>query len=250
MKTSSRILSLILVVMLAATGCSVIGNRIGRTITPSNVIISENRDVSGFSGIDMSTVGKVVLSQGSTESLTVSGSDNLVPLIKTTVRKGILYIETTENINVISFTSDNMLTYTIVVKDLSSLTISGLGDVQMGTLTTPKLSVTMSGAGNAQISQLTTDELTVTVSGLGSVELGGEAKQATIDISGAGSVNSPDLKIQTANVTIPGLGGATLWVTDRLTGNISGAGNVSYYGNPQTNTNTSGLGNFKSLGNK
>ena len=71
-----------------------------------------------------------------------------------------------------------------------------------------------------------------------------------IDISGAGSVNAPDLKIQTANITISGLGGATLWVTDQLTGDISGAGSVSYYGTPQTNTNSSGLGKFKSLGSK
>jgi hypothetical protein len=63
-------------------------------------------------------------------------------------------------------------------------------------------------------------------------------------------VNGADLKIQTANVTISGIGGATLWVTDQLTGNISGAGNVSYYGNPQTNTNSSGIGKFESLGSK
>jgi len=37
-------------------------------------------------------------------------------------------------------------------------------------------------------------------------------------------------------------------VIDQLTGNISDAGYVSYYGIPQTDLETSGLGQFKSLG--
>jgi len=39
-------------------------------------------------------------------------------------------------------------------------------------------------------------------------------------------------------------------VTDELTGDISGAGSVNYYGNPLVKTNSSGLGSFKAMGNK
>jgi hypothetical protein len=249
-KTSFKFLYLMLFGILAFTGCTIIGIGSGRTITPSQVIIRETRAVSGFSGIDMGTIGKVVLSQGSAESVTISGSDNLVPLILTNVKDRILFIETTEDIRVRSFTREDLLTITIVVKDLSSLTLSGLGDLQMGSLTTPKLTLIMSGGGLLQVSQLATDELNVTLSGGGKVELAGEARQATVELSGAGEVNSPDLKIQTANVSLPGLGKCTLWVTEQLTGNISGAGNVSYYGNPKTDVTNTGLGSFKSLGSK
>jgi hypothetical protein len=250
MKTSINIFSLLIAVMLVTTGCGIISNINARTITPSNVIMTETRDVSGFTSINMGSLGKVILSQGNSESLTISGSDNLVPLIKTTVSNGTLTIQTDENINVTSFTNDNMLTFTIGVKDLSSLTVSGLADVRMETLSTPKMDLTMSGAGKVQLNQLTADILNVNVSGLGSVDIAGEVGQATINLPGAGTVNAPDLKIKTANVTIPGLGNATLWVTDQLTGTISGAGTISYYGNPQTNINKTGLGSYKSLGNK
>ena len=250
MKTSIKIFSYLIAVMLVTTGCGIISNINARTITPSNVIITETRDVSGFTSINMGTLGKVILSQGNSESLTISGSDNLVPLVKTTVSNGTLTIQTDENINVTSFNNDNMLTFTIGVKDLSSLTVSGLGDVRMETLSTPKMDLTMSGAGKVQLNQLTADSLNITVSGLGSVDIAGEVSQATINLPGAGTVNAPDLKIKTANVTIPGLGNATLWVTDQLIGTISGAGTISYYGNPQTNVNTTGLGSYKSLGNK
>jgi len=250
MKTLNRIFSLLITVMLVTTGCGIISNINARTITPSNVIITETRDVSGFTSINMGSVGKVILSQGNSEALTISGSDNLVPLIKTTVQNGTLTIQTDENINVTSFNNKNILTFTIGVKDLSAMAVSGLADVQMETLSTPKLELTMSGAGKVQLNQFTADILNLTVSGLGSVDIAGTVGEATLNIPGAGTVNAPDLKIKTANVTIPGLGNATLWVTDQLTGTISGAGTISYYGNPQTNINKTGLGSYKSLGNK
>jgi hypothetical protein len=108
----------------------------------------------------------------------------------------------------------------------------------------------MSGAGQFKLGQISATSVGIDISGLGNVDLAGTATSATINISGAGNANCPDLKLQTANVTIPGLGGATIWVTDQLTGNISGAGSVSYYGSPQTDTQVSGLGKFKPLGNK
>jgi len=219
-------------------------------IKPSNVIITEQRDLSGYTGIDMRTFGKMVLSQGDRESVTISGSDNIVAVIQTSVRDGILVIETEENINVTGVNEENVLTFTIVVKDLSSITLSGAADIQMDSLSTSRLEVNMSGAGQFVLDQLKADSVNITLSGIGSVELSGQVSQARIDIPGAGSINFGDLQIQTANVTISGVGSATIWVTDQLTGNISGAGNVSYYGNPQTDVETSGIGQFKSLGSK
>lgn len=219
-------------------------------LKPSDVIISEQRDLSGFSGIDMRTFGKVILSQGDSESVTISGSDNIVAVIQSSVRDGILVFETDQNINITGVNEENVLTFTIVVKDLSSLIISGAADVEMDSLSTPTLDVTMSGAGQFVLDQLKADSLNTVLSGIGSVEVSGQVSQARIDIPGAGSINFGDLKSQTVHVTISGIGSATIWVTDQLTGNISGGGNVSYYGDPQTDVGSTGLGQFESLGSK
>lgn len=244
------IFSTLLVLSLTLTSCSVLSNAGVKVITPSNVTTSENRDVSGFSAIEFSTFGKVNIIQGDKESLNISGPDNLVPEVSTTVNNGTLVIKTTNNISIPTLNSENLMTFTIVVKELTSLNVSGFGDVQIETLTTPSMIIDMSGAGKIMQNQISTPKLSINLSGAGNIDVTGEAAQATLDISGAGSINAPDLKIQTANISISGLGGATLWVTDQLTGNISGAGSVSYYGNPQTNTNSTGLGKFNSLGNK
>jgi hypothetical protein len=249
MKTLSRWISVILIATLLAS-CTVVSNLGVRVITPSNVLISENRDVSGFTAINFSTVGKVNIIQGDVESLNISGPDNLVPEIITTVTNGTLIIKNQPNITINPLGADNPLTFTIAVKDLTSLDLSGLGDVQVEALTTPSMVIKMSGAGKLTQNQISTTSLNISLSGLGGIDISGMADSATIDLSGAGSVNAADLQLKTANVTISGLGSATLWVSDQLTGNISGAGGVNYYGNPQTNVKSSGLGSFKSLGNK
>lgn len=250
MKTTSVMLWFVFVgLLIASCGIPQIAQNI-KSIPASNTVVSETRTASNFTGIDIRTLGQVILSQGESESVTVKGSDNIVPLIKTTVRSGMLFIETDETVTFTGINTTNMLTFTIVVKDLTSLTVSGLADIQMESLSTTDLAVTMSGAGNLKLNQLKADSLNITLSGLGNVDIAGEATTATIKISGAGGVNAPDLKIKTATVDIPGLGGAKIWVTDRLTGTISGGGDVSYYGNPQVDTKTTGLGSFKSLGSK
>lgn len=250
MKTTLKLFSLV-VAGLLMLGCNftMFGENI-KLIDPSDVIITEERAVSGFDGIVMSTFGQVTIQQGDLESLSIQGSDNIVPLVKTSVRNGILTISMKEDINVTGMNSDNMLTFTITVKDLTSLEISGAGKVSMESLSTTSMIVNMSGAGQVTLDNLTADSLETTISGLGDVKVSGEVTSSSIDISGAGSYQAYDLQARTGEVTISGLGGAELWVTEQLTGTISGSGGVSYYGNPQANTNTTGLGSFKSLGSK
>lgn len=240
----------VLILAMSVISCNFLTNMNANMITPSDVTISENRAVSGFDKIEFNTFGKVNIMQGDVESLNISGPDNIVPEMRTTVRNGTLVIDTRESLALRSLRIENPLVFTLVVKDLTSLDVSGLGDVQIEALSTPSMSYELSGAGKVVQNQITTDTIDINLSGLGDVEISGQASRATIDISGAGSIDASNLQLQTADISISGLGNATLWVTDQLSGEISAAGSVSYYGNPQTSTSSSGLGEFKSLGNK
>jgi hypothetical protein len=155
-----------------------------------------------------------------------------------------------ENVNFRSVNAQDVLKFEIGVKDLKDLTVSGLGAVNMDGLKGSNFNLTLSGAGDTTIDNMTEDQLGVTISGLGSATLSGTATNADVTISGAGKLTAPDLEVKTATVNIPGLGSATVWVTDTLTGAISGAGSVEYYGSPETHTSSTGLGKFQSLGAK
>src|SRR5512137_2520757 len=96
MKTRTIFISILILFILLSVSCGVLTNTGVRVITPSKVNISENRDVSGFNAIDFSTFGKVNILQGDKESLNISGPDNLVPEISTSVSNGTLLIKDKE----------------------------------------------------------------------------------------------------------------------------------------------------------
>jgi hypothetical protein len=245
------IFSSLAILTLILTSCGVVQiNPNAKSIMPSDNMISEKRQVSGFTGIQMSTVGKVIITQGDSESLEIKGSDNLVPLIKTTVGNGVLTIRLDENYTLNSLNKDDLLIFTLTVKDLNNVTLSGAGTVEMSALTTQSLKLVMSGAGSLSLANLKVDNLDITVSGLGNTVVSGTATSASMGLSGAGEIQAGDLQCQSVKITISGLGSATIWATDTLTGNISGGGNVRYYGSPKMDTKTTGFGNFESLGSK
>lgn len=254
MKTHTKILFVLLTAALLL-GCNGVNSLIqqagdAEAITPSDVIIKEERTVTGFSAIEMGAIGILNITQGEGHSLLIEGSDNIVPLIQTSVRNGKLFIEMEKNIVLRDLDSVHQLTFTISVEDLTELTVSGMGKANMESLNTTQLDLVVSGAGDTAINHISADRLNITVSGMGNVELAGSAGHAKIEIPGGGEVKAGDLECQSAEVNISGLGNVTVWVIDQLSGTISGGGSVSYYGNPRTNTNTTGLGKFESLGNK
>lgn len=249
MKTPFVFLSILIGAVLLA-GC--VGINIppdAQSVTPSSNRVTETRAVSGFNGVDMRAFGQVSITLGDQESLVVSGSDNLVPLVKTYVSNGILVIEM-DHVSVQSFNTDDVLAFEITVKDLTSLAVSGLGNVEMPALETASLDLDMSGAGSIKIDNLAADSVLVNVGGLGNVTLAGTANHADVQISGAGEIDAGSLACKTIRASVPGLGTATVWVTDDLSGEISGAGSVRYYGDPNLQVNATGLGRFDSLGSK
>jgi hypothetical protein len=253
MKTITVLLTLFLAAMLLS-GCGILPEMVQQVqnievITPSGTVITETRDVSGFDKIDMTTFGKVIIAQGDTESLTITGSDNVVPLIQTSVRNGKLTIQTEQNVNVTRM-DEHALTIEITVVDLSGLTVSGVANIDMDALSALELGLVINGAGSVTLRQLQAERLEATLSGVGSLEVAGKANECRIEIPGAGNVKAGDLECQEVTVNISGLGNATIWATEQLSGSINGAGSVSYYGKPQTDTESTGLGEFKALGDK
>lgn len=218
--------------------------------TGSGKLKTETRNVAGFNGVQFAGLGELKISQGTTEGLSIEGEDNILPRIITEVRSGILYI---------GFERDNWqdmvqptksLIFTLKVKNMNSLDLSGLGNVIMPKLSAEDLLIKVSGAGGVKINSATARNVTVTMSGAGNVDLAGKVTGQTISMSGLGNYSAGDLESTTASITVSGAGGAKVWPKDSLNVKISGAGTVSYYGSPKITKDVSGLGVVNSLGNK
>jgi Putative auto-transporter adhesin, head GIN domain len=205
------------IVMLIATvamltACSV--------TTGSGNVVSESRTVSGFTKIDLSGAGDVIIEQNGTEALTIEAEDNLIPKLTSEVVNGTLRLGEKSNLT-IHLTKP--VTYRVSMKDISGLMISGSGTVTAATITAPSLAVDLSGSGK--------------------ITVGGTVDQQDLAISGSGEYQAKDLQTKIASVEISGSGNATVTVNDKLDAQISGSGQLTYYGNPpQVTQEVSGSG--------
>jgi hypothetical protein len=220
----SRIGLVLLVLGLVTSGCAITL----RYEEGSGVLVTEQRDVSGFDRVSFEGFGTLIITHGSKESLTIEAEDNILPRIETNVRGGTLEIgfDTDRWLDIVRPTKS--ITYTLTV-----ITLDGIA---------------LSGAGSIEASGIDAERFDVELSGAGSIELSGFAATQEINVSGAGSYDSGEIKSEHIDVNISGAGNATVWATESLDVNISGVGNVSYYGHPQVRESVSGLGNLKALG--
>jgi len=241
---NTRSLKLLVVLILAVFLISACG---ARYIQGSGNLITEEREVSGFDGLNLAGYGEVIITQSDEESLTIETDENLMQYIQTEVRNNTLYIEFTDKIIPDPSLS---ITFNLSVTNLESLELAGAGSFDIKSLETPSLGILFDGAGNIKLGSLSADELTVQLNGAGSINAAGEVVKQDVTISGAGRYSTPDLKSSQADVLVEGLGQVEIWVTDTLTVNIEGAGSVNYYGSPSVTQNVEGAGSIQSLGDK
>src|SRR5258705_10697028 len=91
MKKYSRTLcvTVLLAGLLAACGLLPGSN----LITGSGNVTRVDRPVSGFAAVALEGSGEVVITQGASEGLTIEAEDNLLPLITSEVKDGVLRLD-------------------------------------------------------------------------------------------------------------------------------------------------------------
>jgi hypothetical protein len=253
MKGFTKALLIILAVAAILSAC--IAPARPRLIRGSGDVIVEERNVSGFDQIAMAGAGRIIITQGDEESLTIETDDNLMEYIETRVRGNTLEIDFSDDIILSSGGHDVLepsagFIFRISVINLETVSVSGAAEIKAEKLKVENFEINFSGAGDIQVDDLNADRVVVNVSGAGDVELAGKVDYQDIILSGLGRYRGFDLESQHASVVISGAGGAELWVSRALDVVISGAGDVEYYGEPNVSPQISGLGRIQGLGGK
>lgn len=259
-----RRLALIVALMaLSALSCTSIGIITdGRRVTRgSGRVVEEMRDVSGINGVDLATLGDLTIEVGDTESLRIEAEENLIPMIETKVRNGILHIQTENNLNL---RTTKPIKYYLTVTGLDSIAISSSGDIQAPDLTAERFSIVVASSGDLIMGDLETDMLDVKISSSGTVTIGELTADAIdVDLSSSGDMNIAGGTVDTQEITInssgrytaEGLtsdraevrlnssGSARIWVREQLTARLSSSGDLTYRGTPEVDATTSSSGN-------
>ena len=218
----------------------------GERITGSGVVRTETRNVSSFHSIVVGVPAKVNLRQGDTESLSISGDDNIVPLVETIVEDGTLKIRWAGRGNY----SANFKSLEIVVNAtaIDGLTIRGSGQIHAGRLKATTLRTTIDGSGAIGLDALEAESVNVAIQGNGSVMAAGRADSLDLTIAGSGQVSAARLESRRARITLQGSGQATVWAKDDLNATIAGSGQIAYYGKPQLSQTIAGSGSVRYAG--
>jgi hypothetical protein len=188
-------------------GDGVDGNGIERT---------EERVVEPFEEVRFAGEGRLEITVGGHQSLSITADDNLLPLIETVVEDETLQIRMIEEID-----PDVDLVVRVTTPDLRA--------------------VACSGAGSVDVRGLAADDFAVGVSGAAKVDLEGRADTVELNLSGVGSIQAGDLVAREAVVRVSGVGHAHVNASDLVDARVSGVGSVTYEGDPELRESISGL---------
>jgi hypothetical protein len=218
-------------------------------------LISESRDVEGFSQIDLRDFGRLVITQGPEESLTIEADADLMPKIRSEVKgeKLVLGIGRDWMERVFSgydFIKQRTVIYTLSVKRLEAVQLSGKHEVLINELDAAKLHLHSSGASDIEMTGFTGKTLEVDASGRSKIVCSGRVEMQSIRVSGSCEYQGADLQSQKSSVKISGRSTVELWAEQSLDVSISGMGTVLYRGAPAISQSISGVGEVKQLASK
>ena len=168
---------------------------------------SEVRDVAGFHALDVGGVFQVEITANKEFAVEVEADDNLLPLISTEVRGGVLRIKTERKLS-----TSNPIRVRISAPDIDNLDVSGAANVTLANISNGGLNVDASGASK--------------------IKINGETAKLMVDVSGATKIDAESLAAEHATVETSGASHVTVQVAGQLRTHASGASRIDYSGTP------------------
>jgi hypothetical protein len=204
---------------------------------------TEQRQVAPFERVEASGAIDVTVSAAERATCLVSGDDNIVPLVQTTIRGSTLEIRTEKQVRPKIPLKVRLTTPTLV-----DLALSGACEGDVRGLKGERLGVHLSGAGEIDLADVHFERLDIDISGAGEAAASGTARKLVFEVSGAGDAKLGALCTEEAQVHVSGAGSAEVAVAKTLTAEISGAGSVGYLGDPAVSRDVSGAGSVTRIG--
>lgn len=206
---------------------------------------TEARPVAGTTAVVLGLPIRVSVVVGEREEITLSGDENLLPLIETVVDNGVLQIRPVRRN--LDLRSRQALIAVLNVRGLTRASIAGSGELRLPAYKTPLLELSISGSGDIHLRDTEIRKLSVSISGSGNVRGSGSAEDSTIRIAGSGDVRLEDLAAKAVEVRIAGSGDARVHASETLSVRIAGSGDVRYRGEPRVTKSIAGSGDVSPL---
>src|SRR6185369_7923358 len=133
----------IVVLLLVAGGLVLSGCKFNRGIAGSGVRKTEKRELKSFNAIDTTGAYEIKVTCQKPANFEIEADDNILPLIKTEVRDGMLFVSNDQQYN-----SRKSPTLRITLPELYSVSSHGAGDIKVADANSTDLKIQSAGAAN------------------------------------------------------------------------------------------------------
>ncbi|QHI36029.1 hypothetical protein IMCC3317_13820 [Kordia antarctica] len=203
------------------------------------------RTTSDYDGVSVAGSFDVELVYGTEGKIQLTGESNLLEHIETEVHSNTLKIKAKKGYN-LKVSNGHKLLITVPFKNISSVSLSGSGDVytKNATIKASKFKMALSGSGDVII-DVEAGDLKMSVSGSGDMTASGTADSAEVRLAGSGDIHAYKLKTKNANVSLAGSGDIRVYVENSLKARVAGSGDITYKGRPsKEDTKVAGSGSI------
>jgi hypothetical protein len=201
---------------------------LGPAVKGNGVIRAESRPVVAFGALRVEGALQVVYTPGELAPVTITGDENILPLVVAEVTDGRLLLGFRANT---SLRPTQAVRVAVTAPALDRIAVSGASEVSIPQrLATPSLTLDLDGAGRLEATDLAVTALAVDLGGASRATLGGRGEAVVLKAGGAARLDAAKLAATTARIDLSGAAHADLSGTGQLTGELSGAAQVQASG--------------------
>jgi hypothetical protein len=226
-------------ILLAAglSSCVIDGWNYG--ISGNGNVVEETREVSGFTGVHLSSGIDVMLSEGDVFEVVVEADENLQEVIETELR-GQMLVVGTDRVNIRRAKAKRVH---VTLPRPEELKISSAGDCEGKTpFLCDDLGISISSAGDLSL-EVEADRIGVNISSSGDARLRGRTRELDATLSSAGDLDAWELEAEVVSVNVSSAGDARVFATGEISMDASSAGNIYYRGDARvTHSRSSSAG--------
>ena len=187
--------------------------------------------VKNFNGLAVSSGIDLYITQGTSESLTIKGRNDVIENVIVEQNGSNVTIKYKSGMNWSNLFKNQSIKVYVGYKTLKSLAASGGSDVYtQNTLKTDMLSLSASGGSDLKLALICKD-LSLSISGGSDAELSGSGENFQLAASGGSDVNAFGFTVNYAKANVSGGSDANIYVNKILDASATGGGDVNYKGN-------------------
>lgn len=200
---------------------------------------SKTVSVKNFNGLTVSSGIDLYLTQGTTETLTIKGDDDLIKDVVVEQTGTDVKVKYKDGVNWSRLFKNQSIKVYVNYKSLKALTASGGSDVfTQNTLKSDLLNLRASGGSDLKLT-LTVKDLNLSISGGSDAELKGSGENMNASASGGSDIDAFGYVVNYAKVNVSGGSDANVYVNKGLEAGASGGSDVNYKGNASLKKTTS-----------